>query len=69
MTPKKVANQIVISLINIATEEEISSGRPWKDKKLINENSVLPIPPGIIDKTPITPEVICAIVLSIKVIL
>ena len=43
--------------------------RPCKDNKPINENSVLPTPPGIIDKTPITPEVVCAIVLPIKVIL
>lgn len=69
MTPKKVANQIVISLINIVTEEEISNGRPCKDNNPINENSVLPTPPGIIDKTPITPEVVCAMVLPIKVIL
>ena len=69
MSPKKVANHIVISLINIVTEEEISRGSPCKDKKLINENSVLPTPPGIIDKTPITPELVCAIVLPIKVIL
>ena len=64
-----MANQIVMSLINIETEEEISNGRPCRDNKPINENSVLPTPPGIIDKTPITPEVVCAKVLPIQVML